>query len=118
MDFWQSANGSLQFDLRDGGLPHISLTGDDEPLQVARWQGLAILQDGKIEIDKGKLVTPAETYQVTGSATLGQTLDLELTQGSDLKSAHPGSPVYSITGTVAEPHVALTTPETQARLKP
>lgn len=116
-DFWQSAEGSLQFDLRDGGLPHISLTGDEEPLQIARWQGLAVLHDGKIEIDKGKLVTPAEAYQVTGTASLGQMLDLQLTQGADVKPTHAGSPVYSITGTVADPHVALTTPETQARLK-
>jgi hypothetical protein len=116
-NFWQSAEGSLQFDLRDGGLPHISLTGDEEPLQIARWQGVAVLHDGKIEIDDGKLVTPAETYQVTGTASLGQMLDLQLTQGTDVKPAHAGSPVYSITGTVAEPQIALTTPETQARLK-
>jgi hypothetical protein len=116
-DFWESAEGSLQFDLRDGALPHISLTGDEEPLQIARWQGLAVLQGGKIEINKGKLVTPAETYQVTGAASLGQTLDLQLTRGADVKPVRAGSTVYSITGTVAEPHVALTTPETQARLK-
>jgi hypothetical protein len=118
MDFWQSAGGSLQFDLRDGGLPHISLTGDEEPLQVARWQGLAVLQGGKIEIDKGKLVSPLETYEISGTASLGRVLDIKLTRGTDTKSA-AGSLVYNVTGTVAEPRVALTpAPETQARLKP
>ena len=45
-------------------------------------------------------------------------LDLKLTRGTDVKPARAGSSVYSITGTVAEPHVVLApAPETQARLK-
>jgi hypothetical protein len=48
---------------------------------------------------------------------LGQVLDFMLARSTDMKSA--GALAYSITGTVAEPRVALTpTPETQARLKP
>jgi len=47
---------------------------------------------------------------------LGRVLDLKLARSADLKPA--SSPVYSITGTVAEPQVALTSPVTQARLKP
>ena len=116
-DFWQSSEGDLQFDLRDGVLSHVSLTKDEGPLRIGRWQGDARLRASKIEIDKGKLISPTGAYEVSGTASFGQTLDLKLTQGSDLKAV-PGSLVYSITGTVAEPRVALIpTPETQARLK-
>jgi hypothetical protein len=46
-------------------------------------------------------------------------LDLKLTHGAEMKPDRGGALVYSITGTVAEPRVALTSaPETQARLKP
>jgi len=98
-------------------LSHISLAGDEGPLRIARWQGRARLRNGKIEIEKGKLVSPAEAYDVGGTASLGQVLDFMLARSTDMKSA--GALAYSITGTVAEPRVALTpTPETQARLKP
>ncbi|MGC2794714.1 MAG: AsmA family protein [Candidatus Sulfotelmatobacter sp.] len=114
--FWESAKGELEFDMRDGVLSHISLATDDEPLRVARWQGRARLRDGQIEIEKGKLVSAAGVYELSGTASLGQMLDLKLARGNDSKPA--SSLVYSISGTVAEPKVALTSPVTQARLKP
>ena len=80
--FWQSAEGALQFDLRDGGLPHISLASDEGPLQIAHWQGDARLHDGKIEIEKGKLVSPAGAYEISGTASLEQVLNLKLTRGA------------------------------------
>ncbi|MGA9306095.1 MAG: AsmA family protein [Candidatus Sulfotelmatobacter sp.] len=114
--FWESAEGGLQFDMRDGVLSHISLATDDGPLRVARWQASARLRDGQIEIEKGKLVSAGGVYELSGTASLGQMLDLKLARGTDSKPA--SSLVYSISGTVAEPKVALTTPVTQARLKP
>jgi hypothetical protein len=116
--FWQSADGGLQFDVRDGVLSHISLASDEGPLRIARWQGRAQLRDGKIDIENGKLVSAAGAYEVSGTASLGQVLDFKLTRISDVGAAHAGSMAYSISGTVAEPRVVLTTPETQARLKP
>jgi len=116
--FWESAEGQLQFDLRDGVLPHISLATDEGPLRVARWQGLMRLQGGEIEIENGKLVSSAGAYEISGSASLGRVLDLKLSRAKDVKPERVGSQVYSITGTLAEPRVVLTTPETQARLKP
>ena len=121
--FWQSAEGDCQFDLRDGvfprvALPHVPMTSDEGPLRIARWEGDARLRAGKIDIEKGTLISPTGTYEVSGMASLGQRLDLKLTQDADVK-AGAGSLVYSVTGSVAEPHVALiATPETQARLKP
>jgi AsmA family/AsmA-like C-terminal region len=104
--FWKSAEGGLLFDVRDGVLSHISLSSDEGPLRVAHWQGRARLRDGGIEIENGKLISADGTYEVSGTASLGQVLDLKLARGSDLKPA--GALVYSVTGTVAEPRVALT----------
>jgi hypothetical protein len=116
--FWQSAEGALEFDLRDGVLSHISLASDEGALRIARWQGRARLSSGQIEIEEGKLFSPAGAYEISGTASLGQVLDFKLTHSPD-KSGSAGSLAYSITGTIAEPRVALTTtPETQARLKP
>jgi hypothetical protein len=117
--FWQSAEGGLQFDLRDGVLLHVSLGSGEGPLRVARWQGRARLRGGKFEIEKGKMVVPAGAYEISGTASLGRVLDIELTRGGDTKPVGAGALVYSITGTLAEPIVGLTpAPETQARLKP
>jgi AsmA protein len=117
--FWESAEGGLQFDLRDGVLPHIALASDGGPLRIARWQGRARLRDGKIDIQNGKLISPAGVYEISGTASLRRSLDLKLIGGAQAKTAGAGSLVYSITGSVAEPRVTLTpTPQTQARLKP
>ena len=117
--FWQSAEGGLQFDMRDGVLSHISLASDEGPLRVARWQGRALLRSGKIQIENGKLVSAGGgTYEISGTASLGRVLDLKLARSTDVTASRAGSVVYSITGTVAEPQVALTSPVTQARLKP
>jgi hypothetical protein len=116
--FWESAEGGMRFDLRDGVLSHISLATDEGPLQVGRWQGRALLRAGKIEIEKGRLISSEGAYEISGSASLGRVLDFKLARDTDVKLARARALVYSITGTVAEPRVVLTTPETQARLKP
>jgi hypothetical protein len=113
-EFWQSAEGELQFDLRDGVLPHVTLKNDEGPLRVAHWQGRARLHGGKIDLDKRKLISSAGAYEISGSASLGRALDFTLSSG-DGKSA--GVAIYSVTGTVGEPRVELLTPEEQARLK-
>jgi len=116
--FWASAEGGLQFDLRDGVLSHISLATDEGPLRIASCQGRARLREEKIEINQGKLMSPREAYEISGTASLGQVLDFQLTRSTEMRSGRAGALAYSITGTVMEPRVALTTPETQARLKP
>jgi AsmA-like protein len=116
--FWQSAEGDVHFDLRDGVLAHIALGNEEGPLQIARWQGRARLREGKIEIEPGKLVSPAGAYEISGTASLGRVLDFKVA-GMQAKAAGAGSIVYSITGSLAEPRVAASpAPETQARLKP
>ncbi len=117
--FWQSAEGKIHFDVKDAVLQHISLEGDNGPLQVSSWDGQAQLHAGKIEIEKGSLISAGRPYEISGTASLGQVLDLKLVAGTHAKAGGAGSLVYSITGTVAEPRVELApSAEAQARLKP
>jgi hypothetical protein len=117
--FWQSAEGGLEFDLRDGVLSHIALAGGESPLQISRWKAHARLRGGKIEIENSQLVSAAGAYDISGTTSLARVLDLKLARRPDVRTGGTGSPIYRITGTVAEPLVALTpTPETQAQLKP
>ena len=115
--FWQSAEGDLQFDLRDSSLPRISLAGDAASLHISHWQGNAHLRSGKIEIDKGRFGSGSEGYEISGSASLARALDLKMTQASYARAAAPPL-IYSITGTLSEPRIAvLPAPQTQAELK-
>jgi hypothetical protein len=117
--WWQAVEGSLRFDLRDGMMPHLSLASDAGPLRFAQWQGRAGLHDGKIDIEKGELVSSSGAYEVSGIASLSRTLDFKLVTDTETKAAGAGSLIYSITGTVAEPQVTLTPrDETRADLKP
>jgi hypothetical protein len=117
--FWETAEGELEFDLREGVLPHIVLTSDEGPLRIARWQGRLHLHDSKIEVDKDTLVSSGGAYEISGTASLGSVLDITLARVTEVKPGRAGSLVYSIKGILSEPRVALTpAPETQARLKP
>ena len=114
-DFWNSAEGIVQFDVRDGVLPHLQLVTDGDPLKVDRLQGRAHLQDGKIEMKEARLDSPSGKFQVSGTASLTRELDLEFTSKAD---ATGGAKIYAIGGTVAEPRVTqVSSPETQAQLK-
>ncbi len=114
-DFWTSAEGILQFDMRDGMLPHLLLVSAGDPLKIERLQGRAHLQAGKIEIKEGRLDSPAGKFQLSGTASLSRELDLKLVSKSD---ANGGTRTYEVGGTVAEPRVTqVASPETQARLK-
>jgi hypothetical protein len=70
-----------------------------------------LLRDGKLQIEQGKLQTPGGIYQLSGTASLSRVLDI--------KMSREGLHGFSITGTVSQPHVTISTaPETQAALKP
>jgi AsmA-like C-terminal region/AsmA family len=114
--FWNSAEGTLQFDVRDGLLPHLMLESDGDPLQIERLQGRAHLQAGKIEIKDAGLNSSAGKFQLTGTASFGRELDLKLAGKPDADGI---AKTYAIGGTVADPSVKqVASPETQARLKP
>ena len=113
--FWTSAEGTLQFDMRDGTLPHVSLPdGGVDPIKITRFVGQAHLHAGKIEMKDAKLDSAGGKYQLSGAASLKGELDFKLT-GTPTGAAAG----YTITGTVTEPRVIrLTSSETQAKLKP
>jgi hypothetical protein len=111
-DFWQSAEATVRVDMRDGVLPHLLIGDGDEPLRVSHLTGQARLKAGKIEINDTKLISPSATYQVSGTASLDQEVDLKLTRGSSLSNVG-----YTVVGTVAEPHVTPLSSSVQAGLK-
>ena len=105
------AEAAFQVETREGSLPHLTLAGESAPLRISRFVGRLLLHAGKFEIDQGKLQTPGGIYQLSGTASLDRVLDFKL--------ARDGAPGFSITGTVDQPRVAVsTTPDTQAALKP
>jgi hypothetical protein len=94
-------------------LSRVPLNADDTPLQIGRWKGVARLHAGDVEIEKGTLESPGGVFEVRGTASLAQVLDFKLT-GGPAKST-----VYTITGTLEEPRVTVSSAgETQAQLKP
>lgn len=111
-EFWPSAEGSLQVEMRNGLFPHLSVGEGNDPLRVTRLSGGADLRAGKIEIKGAKLDSPDGSYELSGTATLKNDVDLKLTRVS-------GAPAgYAITGTLNAPRVAPLTRVEQARLKP
>lgn len=112
-EFWQSAEGTLQVDVRDGALPHI-LLGTAAPLKITRLKGQARLQEGKFEINSAKLDSPSGKYQISGTASLKRELNLKFTR-TPADAARSG---YEITGTLGAPRVSPLSSTEQARLKP
>jgi hypothetical protein len=101
----------VQFDVREGTLPHIVLTAGSEPLRMRHFTGRMSLQDSAFQMQEGKLETPVGIYRVSGTAFLSRKLDLRL--------ARDGSHGFAVTGILSAPRVSQAiTPETRAALKP
>ena len=116
--FWKSANGRIDFEVRDATLPHLSLTAGGGPLEIAQWQGGAAVREGKLEIERSELTSPAEVFEISGSASWERALNLTLIPEAQAKTGGGGERFYSLTGSIAEPQVTRTSSaETQARLK-
>ncbi len=114
-EFWTSAEGLLQFDMRDGTLPWLALSEDAEPFRVMGFAGQARLLAGEIELRDAKLDSAQGMFLLSGTASLKGELDFRLAR-TPIGGPVPG---YAITGMLAEPRVnLLSRAETQARLKP
>jgi AsmA family len=110
-ELFASAISTLNIDARNGLLRHVALAEGTGPLQMRRLTAHLSLQDGKFEIQEGKLETVTGAYEVSGTASLTRILNLKLTR--------EGAPGFNITGTLLEPRVTpILTPETRAALKP
>ena len=104
-----SPEGTLQFDMRDGTLPHVTLASRSGSLQVHRFRGHMILRQGQLQFEQAKLEVPSGSYEVTGTASLGRKLNLSLGRN--------GAPAFAILGTLGAPRI-VSRPETQAALHP
>jgi hypothetical protein len=118
-EFWQTAEGTVDMDVRDSLLPHVSLNSDSGALRIERFEGQARLHDGKLELKDARLTSLENTFRVSGTVSLNREIDLRLARSPfsiPLSSASRG---YTITGTLAQPRVVrVPLVETQAQLKP
>jgi uncharacterized protein involved in outer membrane biogenesis len=113
-EFWTSAEGTLQFEMKDGTLPHVSLAEEVVPLKVTRFTGQARLQAGTVEVKDAQLESPDGRFRVSGTSSLNAEIDFKLASTPNGAAAAG----YTITGTLAEPRVIRTlSPDTQAQLK-
>ncbi len=96
-DLLARSDGKVQFVMRNGSLPHVEIPGSLAPLPVHRFTGELHLKKGAWELPAGRLESHDGIYQVRGLASLGKGFDFVLTRG-DEKS-------WSLTGTLAKPHV-------------
>jgi autotransporter translocation and assembly factor TamB len=114
-EFWQSAEGTVQFDMREGTLPHFAIAEDTEALKITRFAGQARFDTGKIEIKDARLDSADAKFQLSGAASMKGQLDFQLVR-TPSGAAAAG---YKIGGTLAEPRVVRSSgTETQAQLKP
>lgn len=109
-DLASNATATLDFNARGGELAHIKLDENSGPLQLRRFTGRLSLQDGTFHIEQGKMDTAAGIYVVSGTASLGQKLDVTF--------ARTGGRTFNITGTLSSPRVLPVNSETRAALKP
>jgi hypothetical protein len=113
-EFWQSAEGSTRFDIRDASLPGIALGENAGPLKIEDFAGVAQLHGGKIEVRDAALESSTGKFEVTGTTSFTRELDFKLTA----KDADAASSGFVIAGTLEDPRVtSATAPLTQAQLK-
>jgi uncharacterized protein involved in outer membrane biogenesis len=108
--FWQSAEGTLRFELRNGELSHISLENEG-PLRIVHLAGELKLQGGTLETKGARLDSPEGNFDLTGTASFKRQLELKLSR----HGASSGG--YAITGTLAAPKVQALPGSEEARLK-
>jgi len=106
-----SATANLQISVSEGSLPHLMLADTGTPLQMSHLAAQLRLRDAKVEIQTGQIETGLDVFHLSGSASLAQILDLQLTRDD--------ASGFSITGTLSQPHVSQLAPsESRAALKP
>lgn len=113
-DFWQSLEATVQVNVVDGSLPHVFLEDGAETLKIGKFTAQARLRNGEVELSDARLDSPPGKYEISGIATFKREIDLKMTP----VPAGSGITAYSVTGTLAQPHVAALNGAEQARLKP
>lgn len=113
-EFWQSAEGTLRVDMKNGVFPHLRIGDSNAPLRVTHLTGQADVANSKIQIKDAKLDSPDGKFVVTGSASFKRDLDFKLTP---VAGGGIGGTSYAITGSLSAPLVSPLMGAVQARLK-
>jgi hypothetical protein len=108
-EFWQSADGSVHFEVRNGVLSNLELD-DPEPLTFTEFSGQGRLHAGEFEIKDAQVASSAGTFLLSGVASAKRELQFKLLRGGTTRG-------FAITGTLAAPHVSALSSAEQARLK-
>jgi hypothetical protein len=108
-DFVSSATADLRFEMRDGLLSRVVMPSSSTPLRVRRFRGRLTLRSGTYELQDARLDDGNEAYQVTGTASSAQKLDMRLVRNGN---------TFVVNGTLSQPHVIPAAIDTQAALKP
>jgi uncharacterized protein involved in outer membrane biogenesis len=113
-DFWKTADGTVQVDLRQGTFPRVIIGDSGDPLRVTRLSALANVHAGQLEVADAKLDSSEGTFTLSGTASWKREIDFKLTPVAGSES---GGTSYAITGTLASPQVAPVVVPVQAKLK-
>lgn len=113
-EFWQSAEGTLRVDMKNGVFPHLRIGDSNAPLRVTHLTGQADVASSKIQIKDAKLDSPDGKFLVSGSASFKRELDFKLTP---VAGGGTGGTSYAITGSLSTPQVSPLMGPVQARLK-
>ncbi len=106
--FWQTADAAMRFDVRDGRLPHITLS-EPSGIRMKHFSGQAQLHAGKFVVSDAVLDSGSGQFKVSGTVSLRRELGLKLVRET-------GTGGYAVSGTVAAPRVSASAVE-QAKLK-
>jgi len=111
-DFWQSLDGSLQVSVVDGSFPHVFLQDNAQTLKIRKLTTQVRVHSGNIDVSDGILDSAEGKYELSGTATLKREIDFKMTR----IPAGTGT-TYTVSGTVAKPHIATVSGAEQAQLK-
>ncbi|HEY4932629.1 MAG TPA: AsmA family protein [Terriglobales bacterium] len=106
-----SATGSASFKWIGGFLRHVVLEAKSAPLSFSSFGGQVALRNGSLGCEACKLQSTGETFDVTGSASFGRTLDVRLESSGQSIS-------YTISGPLDQPHVeSVPSPHSEAKAR-
>jgi AsmA family len=109
-DLLSHADAKLRFTMRNGSLPHVEIPGSPGPLPVHRFTGELQLRQGGWKLSAGRLESHDGIYRVSGTASPAIGFEFVLTRGDEQS--------WTLTGTLAKPHVAPRTETSRAEADP
>ena len=110
-EFWNAADGALEFNVQDGSVPALSL-GSEGPLRISHLSGQIHLAQGALEIKDAELNSPSGNFHLSGTASFKHELELKLSRATDRSGGG-----YAISGTLAAPRVQSLSGNEQVTLK-